>query len=118
MSGQKKELPRAAGGGAAGEEPTKYRKTAKMSMSKSMNIKRSYFGVFMVLALVSVTLYMAFAFPYSLFHLKQTETTEIKSVIIVARNGERSPSSESYFIGEEQPEDLISFGYEQLTNVS
>lgn len=94
------------------------RKVQKMSMSKSMNIKRSYFGVFMVFGLVIVTLYMAFAFPYSLFHLKQTETTEIKSVIIVARNGERSPSPESYFIGEDQPEDLINFGYEQLTNVS
>lgn len=59
---------------------------------------------------------MAFGFPYTLFHLKQTETTEIKAVIIVGRSGEKSPSPESYFIGEEPPKELHKIGYGELTN--
>lgn len=71
----------------------------------------------MVFGLMAVTLYMAFAFPYTLIHLKQTETTEIKSVIIIGMNGESSPTPDSYYIGEEPPEELHTFGYDQLTNV-
>lgn len=78
---------------------------------------RSYVGLSMVFGLMAITLYMAFAFPYTLLHLKQTETTEIKSVIIIGMNGEPSPSPDSYYIGEEPPEELHTFGYEQLTNI-
>lgn len=63
---------------------------------------------------------MAFAFPYALFHLKQTETSELKSVIIIARSGEKSPSPESYFLGEDisAPNDeLNSIGPNQLTSI-
>lgn len=78
---------------------------------------RSYVGLSMVFGLMAITLYMAFAFPYTLLHLKQTETTEIKSVIIIGMNGEPSPNPDSYYIGEEPPEELHTFGYEQLTNI-
>lgn len=74
-------------------------------------------GIVTVLSLVGVTLYMAFAFPYTLMHLKQSETTEIKSVIIVARNGERSPTNDAYFVGEEPDDELHQIGQDQLTNV-
>lgn len=79
---------------------------------------RGYFGVLAIISLMLITLYLAFAFPYSLFHLKQSETTELKSVIIVGRHGEEVPNSEAYFIGEEPPEELRSIGAGQLTNVS
>lgn len=79
-------------------------------------IRGSNFGVVMVIILVAVTLYMAFAFPYTLLHLKQTETTEIKAVIIVARGGDKSPKPDSYFTGEEPPEELNTIGFDQLTN--
>lgn len=81
-----------------------------------MTPPRSFVGLFMVFGLMAVTLYMAFAFPYTLLHLKQTETTEIKSVIIIGMNGESSPTPDSYYIGEEPPEELHTFGYDQLTN--
>lgn len=87
-------------------------------MSKTLKITGSQWGFVAVIALMAVTLYMAFAFPTGFFHLKQSETTELKSVIIVSRNGDQSPSSESFFIGEEPPEDLYTYGYDQLTNVS
>lgn len=86
------------------------------SMRVSSVCRRGYTGILMVFCLMAITLYMAFAFPYTLFHLKQTETTEIKAVIIVGRGGERSPTPESYFVDEDPPEELHSYGYEQLTN--
>lgn len=78
---------------------------------------KGYWGVLMVLGLMGITIYMAFGFPYTLFHLKQTETTELQSVIIIGRSGEKSPSPSSYFIGEEPPEELHKIGYDELTNV-
>jgi len=84
----------------------------------SMSPRRGYLGVVLIFCLMTVTLYMAFAFPYTLFNLKQTETTEIKSVILIGLSGERSPRPESYFIGEEPPESLHLIGHDQLTNVS
>lgn len=74
-------------------------------------------GILMVLGLMGVTIYMAFGFPYTLFHLKQTDTTEIKAVFIVGRSGEKSPSPDSYFIGEEPPSELHKIGYGELTNI-
>lgn len=85
-------------------------------MALKLNVGQ--WGFVAVVALMAVTIYMAFAFPTGFFHLKQSETTELKSVIVVSRNGDQSPSSESFFIGEEPPEDLNSYGYDQLTNVS
>lgn len=79
---------------------------------------RGWLGILMVFGLMGITIYMAFGFPYTLFHLKQTETTEIKAVIIVGRSGEKSPTQDSYFIGEEPPEELHKIGYGELTNVS
>lgn len=77
-----------------------------------------YLGILTIFGLMAVTIYMAFGFPYTLFHLKQTETTEIQSVIIIGSGGEQSPSADSYFIGEEPPEELHKIGYNMLTNVS
>jgi len=54
-----------------------------------------------VFLLMVVAMYMALAGPYSLFKLKQAETTEIKTVIVIARHGDELPSSEAYFFGEQ-----------------
>lgn len=79
--------------------------------------RSSCMAILMVFSLIAVALYMVFAFPYTVMHLKQSETTEIKSVIIVARAGEKTPSFDSYFAGEFPPSELLeTIGTEQLTN--
>lgn len=64
--------------------------------------RKSCSGPCVVVALMGLTLYLSFAFPYSLF-LKQSETTQLKAVLLVARAGEETPSGEAFFPGEEQP---------------
>lgn len=62
---------------------------------------------------------MALALPYSILHFKQSETTEIKAVIIIGRHGEVAPDREMYFeiSDEEPPEEWFRIGgHDQLTS--
>lgn len=77
-----------------------------------------HLGVIMVICLMAFTLYIAFAFPFQLLQLKQTDTTEIKAVILLGIGGDESPSPDSYFAGEIPPDELHTIGHGQLTNVS
>lgn len=90
----------------------------KDSMGRPKGLNSGYLGVLMVICLMAFTLYMAFAFPFQLLQTKQTETTEIKAVILLGMAGEESPTPDSYFAGEIPPDDLHFFGHGQLTNVS
>lgn len=82
----------------------------------TMTFKRRHIGVVMALVLMALTLFMALAAPFTLFRRKQSETTELKSVIIVGRHGEVSPTSGAYFMGEHPPDELQLVGEDQLTN--
>lgn len=84
-----------------------------------INYQRGRLGLVAVFVLMAITLYMALAFPHSLLHFKQSETTEIKAVIIVGRHGEVAPPREAYFesYGEEPPEEWFQLGGpDQLTS--
>lgn len=81
-------------------------------------MRSGYIGIAVIICLIAFTLYMALAFPLKLLQLKQTETTEIKAVILLGTAGEVSPTPDSYFSGEIEPEELNLVGHGQLTNVS
>uniref|UniRef100_A0A6G1SKS0 2-phosphoxylose phosphatase 1 n=1 Tax=Aceria tosichella TaxID=561515 RepID=A0A6G1SKS0_9ACAR len=73
-----------------------------------------------VFGLMVVTLYMAFGFPSALLQLKQSDTTELKGVILIGGHGEVTPPRDVYFeaYGEEPPEQWYSLGGpNQLTNM-
>lgn len=80
--------------------------------------RSGYIGVGAIIVLMLITLYMAFAFPFNFLAMRQTETTEIKAVIVVSLPGEQSPSPEAYFVAETPPPNLNMIGYEQLTEAS
>ena len=87
-----------------------------------INYRRSHFGmVGAVFLLMALTLYMAFAGPYSLFNLKQKETSEIKTVIVVARHGDVWPAPEAFFPSDgperRQKRQQDSLAGQQLTNM-
>lgn len=89
----------------------------KMSKKSAQKFRSGYLGVAMIIILMLVTLYMAFAFPFNFLQMKQTETTEIKAVMVLGMAGEESPSPEAYFVSEAPPENLNMIGYDQLTEV-
>lgn len=81
------------------------------------NVRSGHLGVAMIIVLMLITLYLAFAFPFNLLQMKQTETSEIKAVIVISLPGEESPSPESYFVAETPPDELRLIGNGQLTKV-
>lgn len=91
---------------------------SKMTTKSKPRFRSGYLGVAMIIMLMFITLYMAFAFPFNFLQMKQTETTEIKAVIVLSMAGEESPSPEAYFVSEAPPENLNMIGYDQLTEVS